>query len=386
MFVDINCSQEVKHGQNTSGDYFLTRRYLEEGRLLAVLSDGLGSGVKASILSRMTATMLIGFIEEYTDVRKAAGIVMNSLPVCQVRGLNYSTFSLLDCDDEGHVRVVEEGNPDFLWLRGNRSLLAPYDFIESRPFPDRRMKLYEFEVAEGDRLVFVSDGITQAGLGQPGPNNSGLGRHGLIDYLKVLLERQYTLDSLRLAKHITSLALKISPKGKAIDDITAAVVHFRDPRRCLIFTGPPFEKNRDSYYADAFARFAGRKAICGGTTAQFLSRELKRPLGIGYESRGGLPPQSVMDGVDLVTEGLLTLNRAIHYLETDDLKQADPAGSLVRFMLSHDIIHIMEGTGVNMANFDPSQVHDFDIRRNIIKKLAEVLQERHLKLVKIQRV
>ncbi|MDR2300581.1 MAG: serine/threonine-protein phosphatase [Deltaproteobacteria bacterium] len=386
MFVDVNYSQEIKHGQNTSGDYFLSRRYLEEGRLIAVLSDGLGSGVKASILSRMTATMLLGFIEEYTDARKAATIVMNSLPVCQVRHLNYSTFSLIDCDDEGRVRVLEEGNPDFLWFRGSKPLLAPFDYLESHAFPERRMKLYDFEVIQGDRLVFVSDGVTQAGLGQPGPKNAGLGRDGLLDFLKVLLERHYVVDSLRLSKHITSMALNLSPNHQAVDDISASVVHFREPRRCLIFTGPPFEKARDAYYADAFARFKGPKAICGGTTAQFLSRELKRPLIYGRESRGGLPPDLGMEGVELVTEGLLTLNRVIKYLETDDLKQSDPAGALVRFMLSHDIIHVMEGTGINMSNFDPSQIHDFDIRRNVIKRLTQVLQTKHLKMVRIQRV
>ncbi|MDR1658296.1 MAG: serine/threonine-protein phosphatase [Deltaproteobacteria bacterium] len=386
MFIDISSAQEKKYGQNAFGDYFISRRHAEEGRVLAVLSDGLGSGVKASILARMTATMLLGFIEEDMDIRDAAALIMNSLPVCRVRGLNYATFSIIDCDDEGRVRVVEEGNPDFLWLRGTRQILAPYSFIESSSFPDRRMKLYNFEVLEGDRLIFVSDGVTQAGLGQPGYANCGLGRQGLLDFLKTRLERQYTLDSLRLAIHIRDLALKLSPNQKAVDDISAAVVHFRNPRRCVVFTGPPFEKRRDSYYAQAFNNFKGRKAICGGTTAIFLARELQRDLAVGGDSRGGLPPLSTMDGIDLVTEGLLTLTRAIHYLEIDDFTQADAAGSLVRFLMGHDIIHIMEGTGINLANFDPSRPFDFEIRRTLVKKLADVLQTKHLRSVRIQRV
>ncbi|MDR2444071.1 MAG: serine/threonine-protein phosphatase [Deltaproteobacteria bacterium] len=386
MYIDISCSQEKKHGQNAFGDYFISRRYAEEGRVLAVLSDGLGSGVKASILARMTATMLIGFIEEDMDIRQAAAIIMNSLPVCRVRGLNYATFSVLDCDDEGRVRVVEEGNPDFLWLRGHKPIPAPYTFIESQSFPDRHLKLYNLKVEEGDRLIFVSDGVTQAGIGQPGPNSLGLGRKGLLDFLVSSLERHYTLDSLRLCKHITSLALKLSPQHKPVDDISAVVVHFRNPRRCVVFTGPPFEKRRDSYYALAFDRFNGRKAVCGGTTAILLARELKRRLSVGSESRGGLPPLSIMEGVDLVTEGLLTLSRAISYLQTDNLNQADAAGSLVRFLLSHDIIHIMEGTGINVANFDPSRAVDFDLRQTLVQKLSEVLRTKHLKSVRVQRV
>jgi hypothetical protein len=171
-----------------------------------------------------------------------------------------------------------------------------------------------------------------------------------------------------------------------VDDISSVVVHFRTPRRCVIFTGPPFEKRRDSYYASSFDKYPGRKAICGGTTATLLARELGRTLTQGHGKSGDLPPMSYMEGVDLVTEGLVTMSRAIKYLETDDHGQADPAGSLVRFFMSHDIIHIMEGTGVNMANFDPSQVADMDLRRNLVRKMAEVLREKHLKTVNIQRV
>jgi hypothetical protein len=104
MFIDIDCAQRKKYNQNAYGDYFTSKRYQDTGRLIAVLSDGLGSGVKANILASMTATMLLKFIEAETDIKKAAEIVLNSLPVCQVRKISYSTFSALDCDDEGNVK------------------------------------------------------------------------------------------------------------------------------------------------------------------------------------------------------------------------------------------------------------------------------------------
>jgi hypothetical protein len=281
---------------------------------------------------------------------------------------------------------VEEGNPDFLWFRGNKSLAAPYSLIESQSFPDRLLKFYQFQVIQGDRLIFCSDGVTQAGIGQPGPANLGLGRNGLEDFLQARLERHYTIDGAMLAREIIGQAVKLSPRHKPVDDISAVVIHFRTPRRCVLFTGPPFEKRRDSYYAKSFDQYPGRKAICGGTTASLLARELGRTITVGSNSRSDLPPMSYMDGVDLVTEGLLTMSRAIKYLEIDQLSPADPAGSLVRFLLNHDVIQIMEGTGVNMANFDPSQVVDLDLRRNVVSKLAEVLREKHLKTVNIQRI
>ena len=166
MFIDIDCSQMKKYNQNAYGDYFISKRYPDEARLIAVLSDGLGSGIKANILSCMTATMLLRFIENgQIPIRKAAEIIMNSLPVCKVRKISYSTFSAIDCDDYGSAKIVEEGNPEFIWIRNNEVMKPEYETVQSKTFKNRRMKLYKIQLRLGDRLIFCSDGVTQAGLG-----------------------------------------------------------------------------------------------------------------------------------------------------------------------------------------------------------------------------
>src|SRR5574344_2723920 len=124
MFIDIDCNQLKKYNQNAFGDYFVSKRYPDEAKLIAVLSDGLGSGIKANILSCMTATMLLKFVEGQVNIKKAAEIIMNSLPVCKVRKISYSTFSAIDCDDDGNVKIVEEGNPQFIWIRNGEVLEA----------------------------------------------------------------------------------------------------------------------------------------------------------------------------------------------------------------------------------------------------------------------
>ena len=109
MFIDIDCAQEKKYNQNTYGDYFLSKRYPDKDTLIAVLSDGLGSGIKANILATMTATMLLKFVEASANIKLACEVVMNSLPVCQVRKISYSTFSVAHCSEDGEVKIVEEG-------------------------------------------------------------------------------------------------------------------------------------------------------------------------------------------------------------------------------------------------------------------------------------
>ncbi|MDR2946269.1 MAG: serine/threonine-protein phosphatase [Candidatus Adiutrix sp.] len=385
MFIDIHCSQEKKFRQNAYGDCFRSLRKPEEGRVIAVLSDGLGSGVKASILSLMTATMLLRFVEEDIEITKAAEIVMNSLPVCRVRKISYATFSVMECDDEGNVRLVEEGNPDFIWMRGTEVMNAPCRLVPSKSFPDRRLKVYSFQVEMGDRLICCSDGVTQAGLGRRGPYMTGLQRDGLIELLKATIKMHRNISSSELSRSIVESALAVEADGLAKDDVSAGVIYFRTPRRAVVFTGAPYDQRDDAHYAAIFNKIAGRKAICGGATAAMLGRELGRQAVVDTSlPSGGLPPQSRMPGVDLVTEGILTLTRALTYLEKAQLDCRDPAGALVDFMLASDALHFMVGAKVNEAHHNPRHPVTFEIRREVVQKIIAVLKDKYLKKVTLQ--
>lgn len=384
MFVDIDCSQLKKYNQNAYGDYFVSKRYPDEGRLIAVLSDGLGSGIKANILSCMTATMLLKFIAEEVNIKKAAEIIMNSLPVCKVRKISYSTFSAIDCDDDGVVKIVEEGNPDFVWIRNNEVMTPEFQEIASKEFKNRKMKTYKFEVQLGDRLIFCSDGVTQAGLGGP-RLRLGLRREGLIEILKEKLMQEPKISSSELSKFIVKQAKNIEVDGKPKDDVSACVLYFREPRQSLVFTGPPYHQVKDPEYARIFDNFKGKKSICGGTTANLLSRELSRPIKSETTiSVGNLPSCSYMGGVDLVTEGILTLTKTLEYLELG-VDSAENAGAkLVKFLLDSDCINFMVGAKLNQAHYDPNLPIEIEIRKNIIKKMAKVLEDKYFKKVSVQ--
>ncbi len=385
MFIDIDCKQVKKYNQNAYGDYFVSKRYPDEAKLIAVLSDGLGSGIKANILSCMTATMLLRFVEnEQIPIKKAAEIVMNSLPVCKIRKISYSTFSVIDVNDDGLARIAEEGNPEFIWIRNNEVIQPPYDTIPSKTFKNRCMKVYKLHMELGDRLIFCSDGITQAGLGN-GRLKLGLRREGLINLLLAKIDQEPEISSSELCAYVIRQAKNIETDRLPKDDISVCVLYFREPRTSLIFTGPPFNQKKDAEYARLFQEFQGKKAICGGTTANLISRELNLPITMDKEiSIGKLPSCSYMDGVDLVTEGILTLTETLECLETGRLDIDNAAGKLIKFLLDSDCINFMVGAKLNQAHYNPALPVEIEIRKNIIKKMTTVLQDKYFKKVSVQ--
>ncbi len=384
FFVDIDCFQQKKHGQNAFGDCFKSKRFTDEGRLLAVLSDGLGSGIKANILATMTATMILKFIEDGKDILKATEVIMNSLPVCQVRKISYSTFSAFECSDEGEIKIVEEGNPDFIHIRSGRIVEHTPRIVTSKKFTNRHMHLYNFKLEPEDRLIFCSDGVTQAGMGTD-EYKLGWRREGLIEFVEAEIKRDPSISSRHLAMEIVKESIRKEPDHQSKDDVSALVLYFRQPRKLLIFTGPPYRQDRDAEYSKIFDDFDGRKAIVGGTTANLIARELGREITTEKYNKGMLPACSHMDGVDLITEGILTLTKVLEYLnEGYDRWPDDAAGRLIELLLDSDVINFMIGSKLNQAHYDPDLPLELEIRKNVVKQLEKILSGRYIKKVNLK--
>lgn len=384
MFIDVGFCQKKKYNQHAFGDYFISKRYRNSEKVIAVLSDGLGSGIKANILACMTATMLLKFIESHIDIKTACETIMNSLPVCKIRNISYSTFSALECDDNGNVKIIEEGNPSFLWIRNNSVLNPSFDVITSKTFPDRFMHIYNIKLIKDDRIIFCSDGITQAALGSEYLKN-GIGRDGLIEMVLKKLKEFPKISSNELCRYIIKQVELIVPEHKLKDDTSMACFYFREPRKAILFTGPPYNSNEDNLYAKSFYEFDGKKAIAGGTTANIIARELNlNQVSNSNLLLGELPDVSYMDGVDLVTEGILTLTKTVEYLEQNNLNSNDSAGKLVRFLLNSDELKFMVGAKINQAHYNPSFPVEIEIRKNVIKKIANILENKYSKKVIIK--
>ena len=386
-FIEVDSCQRAKHGQFISGDVFLSEKVKQEGRIVNVLSDGLGSGVKASVLATMTGTMALKFTASTMDIRRSAEIIMDTLPICSVRKISYSTFTVVDMASTGETRIIEHGNPPFLLVRPNGEVKVTKTELRPERWQDRVISFSSFDVQREDRIVFFSDGITQAGMGEF-RTPLGWGLEGVDQFVREKIDRYPHISARELSRLLVAKAVEVDGLS-AKDDISCGVVYFRSPRQLLVMTGAPFNRAHDRDLARMAERTLGRKVICGGTTANIISRLLNREIQIDMRQQlhPKVPPSARMEGFDLVTEGTLTLGEVLRLLEegfAPEEMESNPAVRLAAMLLDSDIVKFAVGTRINEAHQDPNIPVELDLRRNIVKRIAELLESKHMKRVVVQ--
>ncbi len=387
-YVEVDVARACKHGQYVCGDAFSSQRMAEGDRVVCVLADGLGSGIKASVLATLTSAMALRCLCHERGVERTAALIRDILPVCGSRGIAYSTFTLLDVSGGRRARLIESENPAALFVRGGRVADAgrrePGAIAEAGRA--RELQVAELVLREGDRLVLVSDGVSQAGLGADGAP-LGWAVEGLGRFVEEAVQRTPGVSARALARAVVDEALRRDGE-RARDDMTCAVVYIRRPRELLVVTGPPYHRERDRLMAELTDAFPGRRIICGGTTAGLVARELGREAEVDVARIDPLiPPASRMAGVDLITEGTLTLGEAARLLESPAVIDSAPpnaATRMVELMLDSDIVHFLVGTRINEAHQDPSVPVELDIRRNVIRRIRERLERGFLKETRVR--
>lgn len=387
LFIEIGSHQEHKATESCFGDSILSEKLPEEQRIISVLSDGLGSGVKANILSSMTTRMAMKFVESDLDLVRSAEVMMQALPVCQVRKISYATFSVVDAMLEGKTRIYEMDNPQCFIIRDCKQFHPSHHEISSPNWKDRIIHVYQLTAQEEDRIIIMSDGVTQAGLGNP-LYPLGWQREGVWKFIENQIRRRPTISAYDLAKAIVHEALDKEPDKKAGDDISCTVIYFRKPRKLLLLSGPPFDEEKDKEIAEMIDYYDGKTAICGGTTANIIERELCLTCEMDKTTFDpNIPMASIMPGIDLVTEGILTLTEVYRMLkEGIDEDKDNAATRLAHLLLESDHIDFVIGTKINEAHQDPNLPMELDIRRNIVKKIFRLLQSKFLKEISVKYV
>ena len=388
VHIEVHCAQKNYGNERICGDVFLTKKILEDNRTIIVLSDGMGHGVKANVLATLTSTMALNFTEEHKEPEKIAEIIMNTLPVCSERHMSYATFTIIDIESNGEVSILEYDNPQTTILRGTEVFEPQWNCIimQSVRNSGKEIKTCRFKTKKEDRIMICSDGISQAGLGTS-QYPFGWGIQNAQEYTSKLLQNNPLFSARRLSSKVVSMAHKMDGYYSQ-DDTSCAMIYFREPRRLLVCTGPPYEKDKDKILGEAVKNFKGKKIISGASTADIVSRELNLKItdSLIFDDPE-LPPVSYMEDIDLVTEGILTLTKVTRILKDYNSSYPlgkGPADKIVELFQKSDAIHFIIGTRINIAHQDPSLPVELEIRRTVVKRMAKLLEEKFLKSVSIE--
>ncbi len=385
-FLDIDYARINKKSQRAGGDVFLSRKSDTDGRVVSVLSDGLGSGIKANVLATLTTTLAAGCIAGSLSIERTAEVIMRSLPECSERKISYATFTIIDIEYDGSTRIIEYDNPGYLLLRDGK-LLTPEKKMITVNSPNGRNSLYFsfIKLQSGDRIVMYSDGVPQSGIGNR-ELPLGWETERANDWIVKKIAGQPDISSRELSKAVVNRAVRNDiyiPR----DDITCAVIFARQPRKLMVVTGPPLDSARDSELAGMVKSFPGKMIVSGGTTANIISRELGRKVRTDLSRLDeDLPPTAQMDGIDLVTEGIFTLARTAELLESGEyrsMRRQNGASQIIDLLLDSDEINFVVGTRINNAHQDPNVPVGLEIRRNIVNRIGKCLSDKLLKEVNI---
>ncbi len=372
LFYEWGIKQIHKRGEELCGDAFAVSRHSDSVTL--ALADGLGSGVKANILATLTTRIAMHLLENDLTLSEVVQTLSETLPVCRVRKLAYSTFAIAQFFGRGFARVVQFDSPLAMVLR-NRKVL-PVVF-EERDFQGRTIHETRLDLLDGDWVVFVSDGVLNAGIGGVYP--LGWGWENAARFLEN--QAHWSLSAEELAEKVAQTVSELYA-GEPGDDVSVVVLKVRRKLTATVFTGPPADRTTDGAAVGSFVKRPGRLVVCGGTTAKLVADFLGQPLEVDLTTMTpDVPPLARVQGLDLVTEGILTLTRVSGMLDRGVDRstvrfQTDGASSLLRTMLEVDHVHFIVGQAVNPAHQNPDLPHHLGIRTTVVREIAEELRAR----------
>ena len=371
-YIDIATQSLNKVGEELCGDK--VEIFRDTTRTVIVLADGLGSGVKANILATMTTKIAGTMLIKGESIEETVDTLMKTLPVCQVRKIAYSTFGVISIDPEGKCVMLEYDNPPIFILRKGKILSIKKRRIS---FDGKIVQRSSFHLQEGDSLTLCSDGVIHAGVGET------LNHGWEWEHVASFLSRQSVKTADQLNQRLIDACAKLYNYHPG-DDTTAVTVKLRAPENLSLFTGPPIDPDDDSYLVKKFMKQGGKKIVCGGTAANILSRELHRDIKTCLDYLDPeIPPVAKMKGIDLVTEGVLTLQKTIDRLEAFRLKLPDydptrqDGATLLAKLLINDSTHIQFyiGRAINPAHQNPDFPAALSIKMHVVESLMEELKK-----------
>jgi hypothetical protein len=367
--IDVITKQFSKRGEDICGD--ATKVVRTHDSTIIVVSDGLGSGVKANVLATLTVELACGLFRGELSLHVIVETLVATLPVCKWRNIAYSTFAIIKIYDNGMVTSVEYDSPGMILVR-NGGKVENITGSEIQ-IGEKVITESHFRLQPNDMLLFFSDGIVYAGVGAGLP--MGWQEEGILDYVGKLGSFLYG-DCVQLAEMVSQRALSYWGSHPG-DDGTVLCARYRRGKNATVLTGPPADRALVHPMIHDFLSRKGKKIVSGGTTSHLVADYLKKEMVMDETLIDtDLPPSAHIKGIDLVTEGILTLSRTTEYLKNGVPQgRIDAATKLLRSLMDADGITFIVGTARNPAHQNTGLPDSILIRRTIVEELAAKLRE-----------
>ena len=384
LCADIGYKSINHYGEQLCGDHVDVVEQGENSSVI-VLADGLGSGVKASILSTLTAKIISTMMAQGLKLEECVDTIAATLPVCSVRGAAYSTFTIIHLQQNQYAELIQYDNPHIIFLRDEE--ICDYPKTEVH-IGGKKIFKSVIKLQENDIFIAMSDGCPHAGIGIS--YNFGWKREEIAEFMQSLAPVGYT------AKTLSTILVDECNRlygGQPGDDATACVVRIRKREPMNMLFGPPSNRDDAERMMSLFFSKEGKHIICGGTTSSIAAKYLGKPLRatLNFE-RSDVPPIAEIEGVDLVTEGVITVNKVLTYAK-DYLRdnesyaqwgfKRDGASLICRLLFEEATdINFFVGRAVNPAHQNPDLPINFHIKMNLVKELSECLRQmgKHIKV------
>ena len=377
LCADIGYKSINHYGEQLCGDHVDVVEPSDDSTVI-VLSDGLGSGVKASILSTLTSKIISTMLAEGLSLEECVETIAATLPVCSVRGVAYSTFTIIHLKNNQVAELIQYDNPHAIVIRDEQV----WDYPKTEMNIGGK-KIYKsvIKLQENDIFVAMSDGCPHAGIGTA--YNFGWKRDDIASFMESLSHAGYT------AKTLSTMLVDECDKlygQKPGDDATACVVRIRKREPMNMLFGPPSNRDDADRMMSLFFSKEGKHIICGGTTSSIAAKFLRKPVkaSLSFEA-SDVPPIAEIEGVDLVTEGVITVNKVLEYAK-DYLGEnkyyehwsfkRDGASLICRLLFEEATdINFYVGRAVNPAHQNPDLPINFNIKMNLVEELSKCLKK-----------
>ena len=377
LCAEIGYKSINHYGEQLCGDHVDVVETGDDSTVI-VLSDGLGSGVKASILSTLTSKIISTMLAEGLSLEECVETIAATLPVCSVRGVAYSTFTIIHLKNNQTAELIQYDNPHAIIIRDEHI----WDYPKTEMTIGGK-KIYKsvIKLRENDVFIAMSDGCPHAGIGMA--YNFGWKREDIADFMEILVPAGYT------AKTLSTMLVDECDKlygHRPGDDATACVVRIRKREPMNILFGPPSNRDDADRMMSLFFSKTGKHIICGGTTSSIAAKFLRKPLkaSLTFE-RSDVPPTAQIEGVDLVTEGVITVNKVVEYAKDylgenkfyEQWNFKKDGASLISRLLFEEAtdINFYVGRAVNPAHQNPDLPINFNIKMNLVEELSKCLRK-----------